>query len=316
MAELQIAQSIKDTGWGDRRNELMITSTILKNNLTKDFTIIEGVKRKAQIPIRDARIAWGNSFCDIKKGGDGELKLGEKEVTNGEFTWYFSECQTALYDTYRSQLMRKGSNNEESMDTELKEWLFDFFVKKNSEKMMLLAGEQIKAKIAADDTIVKLAHVDEPVLAQLKKMYEAIPKELLDMIHAEADQEFKPVIYMNSVTLRKYILEVAEKNSQMSFAGYEKAMIPTYLGMEVKLFSSLADGDIIITNPANLLVIADDLADVNAIDAEYDKLTSKDQFFGKFMIGFDYRDSKRIISKIVGDEPAPPSELSTRKVAK
>lgn len=310
-ATVNIASTLKQTGWGDRRPEHMITSIILKNDVIKNWTIIEGVKKKAQIPTRDAKITWGNDFCNIKAGGDGTLDLGEKEVTNEPFTWFFSNCQTTLFDTYRSVMMRKGVNNEETLDTELKEWLFDFFAKKNAEKALLLAGEKIKAKIAADEQVIKVQHAEEPVLTQLKKMYEAMPKELLDMIMGEADQEYRPVIYMNSVTLRKYILEVAEANSKMSFAGYEQAQTPTYLGMKIELFSSLADGDIIITQPSNLLVITDDLGDIEAINAKYDELTSTDQFFGKFLLGFDYRNSKLIVSKIDGDDPSPMA-LSTR----
>lgn len=300
----QIANSIKATGWGNRKNELFIDCIVRNSALLSRFTLIDGVKSKAQIPIYDLTLTYGSNICDVTAGTTGELNLDEKEVTVSDFTWYFSNCKQLLESTYRSEMLRKGSMNEQTLDDDLKEWLFDMFAKKNAEKAISEAYKQLKAKIKADTTdVVKLTHASTAILPQLEAAYKAFSKDMLDSFMGQTDKDFRPVILMNSKTIQKYQLEMAAKYTTTP-QGIVAGEIPQWMSFELVNFNQMGDDEFIFTPLANLLLITDEYGDVNAIKAEFDNKKNSDEFFGNFKLGFDYRRGDMIVSSIEGDAPA------------
>lgn len=290
-----ISDSIKQTGWGNRKQELFIDGIIRSSALLSRMTVIDGVKSKAQIPIYDANLVYGSNICDLTDGTSASLVLSEKDVTVSDFTWYFSNCKNLLEGTYRSAFLRKGSMNEETLDSDLKEWLFDFFAKKNAEKAMKISIAELRAKIKADTNIVKYKFTaGEAILSKLEAMYKMFTAEMLDSLMGETDKDFKPVILMNSKTMQDYQLAVAAAD-KIGYAGLEAGRIPNWMAMEVVNYNQLANGEIIITNPANLLLITDDYGDTAAIQSEYQKKANSDEFYGNFKLGFDFRRADMIV---------------------
>lgn len=295
MADMSIADSIKATGWGDRKENLFIDGFIRSSKVLSSMMLIDGVKSKAQIPIRGLSLTYGNNICNLKEGTGGEISLGEKEVTVDDFTYLLSNCKKELEGTYRSKLLKKGQNNEQSLDDDLKEWLFDTIAKKSGEKAVTLAASVLKTKMKADSKCISYTPTDgEDILATLQGMYEKFSSDMLDALMSESDKEFKPVIMMNSRMMQKYQLAIAEKD-RISYSGLRDGVVVPYMGMDVVNFPSLADGEIIITEPQNLLLITDDYGDVKAIQSKFEPLEGGDIFFGAFKLGFDFRRSDTVV---------------------
>lgn len=294
MATLNIAETIKATGWGDRRSSLLMDTMVRNSAFLSRLTLVDGVKSKALIPTYDASLTYGSNLCDLTDGTGGSLDLGEKEVAVKDYTWYFSNCKKSLETTYRSLMLRKGTMNEQTLDDDLKDWLLTHFGKLNGAKAMTLASAEIMAEIKADSQVNKVTTSKTSVLEILDDMYKAIPQDLLDILYGEADRDIKPVIFMNSNMIRDYQMEVAKKDV-ISYNGISKGEIPTYMGMEIVNFSTLPDGAIIIAQPNNLLLVCDDFGDVKSIQTEYDKKKNSDEWFGSFKIGFSYRYGKYMV---------------------
>jgi hypothetical protein len=302
MATGTIADSIKQTGWGNRKQELFIDKVMMSDSFLNKMTLIDGVKSKAQIPVYDASISFGNDICDVTKGGDGTWMLEEKEITNDAFTWYFSNCKTSLQETYRSLMLRKGQLNEQTFDDDFKEWLFDYFAKRIGEKCMEVAYEEIHKKVLSGgvnkankkgyqiiDTAATYATVDETnILDVLEMMYKGFSSDMINSYMGQTDEEYKPVIYMNARMIQHYQIAMSKKYTTTP-VGIIEGQIPGWMGFKVECWSYLADGEIIITYPANFLLITDDFGDVKALQSEYEPLKNLDQFYGQFRLGFDIR---------------------------
>ena len=298
MATGTIANSIKQTGWGNRKQELFIDAVMMSDSFLNKMTLIDGVKSKAQIPVYAAGISFGSNVCDVTAGENSSWMLEEKEISNSPFTWYFSNCKTSLEGTYRSLMLRKGQLNEQTFDDDFKEWLFDYFAKEIGQKCMQTAYEELKAKITAGTKnkanskgCVSVAHVaitKSNILSQLEKMYSAFSDDMINSYMAQTDEEYKPVIYMNARTIQAYQFAMAEKYTTTP-VGIIEGQIPGWMGFKVECWSYLKDGEILITPPANMLLITDDFGDVKAIQSEYEPLKNTDQFYGQFRIGFDIR---------------------------
>jgi hypothetical protein len=267
------------------------------------MTLIDGVKSKAQIPLYDANIAYGTDTCDLTKNGSGDLTLGEKEISVSDFTWYISNCKKTLEGTYRSALLRKGSLNEQTLDDDYKEWLYDYIAKSIGVKAVSEAAAQIKAKVVAATSAegveksIYVATSGSDILAKLRTMYKGFSKDLLNAFYSDADKEFKPTIYMNAAGVQEYQLAMADKYTTVP-TGIIEGAIPAFMGMPVKLFNSLGDGEIIITTPANMLLITDDYGDMEAIQVEYTKKKNTDEFFGNFKLGFDVRRGDMVVHNL------------------
>jgi hypothetical protein len=313
MATGTIANTIKQTGWGDRKSELFIDGVMRSANFLNKMTIIDGVKSKAQIPVYAAELNFGNDFCNIAQK-DGSYKLLEKEVRTNPHTWYFSECQNALFETYRSKMLRKGVLNEQTFDDDFLEWLFDYFAKRVGEYSMDLAYNEIKAACVAGTTnqangqgvtIVSTSAsiTDANILDTLETMYKAFSQDMIDSYMSQTDEEYKPVIYMNARMIQYYQIAMSKKYTTTP-VGIIEGAIPGWMGFKVECWHNLADGEILITPPANMLIITDDFGDSKAIQTEYDTLTSTDQFFGKFMLGFDIRREDLVVCNFKSSKAA------------
>jgi hypothetical protein len=271
------------------------------------MTIIDGVKSKAQIPIYEASMSFGSDVCDVTKGGDGSYAISEKEVSNSPFTWYFSNCKTALEETYRSKMLRKGQLNEQTLDDEFKEWLFDYFAKRIGEKMMEVSYSELKGKITsrATSTVVgekttlvafKTLTVDN-ILDQLETAYKAFPDALLNTYMSQTDKDYAPTIYMNARTIQLYQLAMAKKYTTTP-VGVIEGQIPSWMGFKVEIWSYLQDGEFVICPPENFLIVTDDYGDVKAIQTEYEPKKNTEEFYGNFRIGFDFRRGDLIVAHL------------------
>lgn len=294
---INIASQMKQTGWMNEKAELFIEKAISSAKFLTKMTIVDGVKSKAQIPIWDATLTFGSNICDVEDGTGGTLDLGDKEVSVKDVTWYFANCKKTLETTFRSKLLRKGQLNEQTLDETLQNWLLGYFGRLVGAELMNRAHNEIVAEITSDNTVTKVDNTpDEAILATLEKVYRAMPKILLEMLLGDADEDYKPTLYMNANMIRDYQFAVAAKDS-ISYNGISKGEVPNYMGVPIECFNTLADGEILLCQPANLLLITDDFGDTKAIQSEYSKKKNTDEWFGNFKIGFSYRDGSKMVFK-------------------
>lgn len=289
--------TIASLEWGNRDLTTFIDGVVKNAKVLDLFTLIDGVKSKTQVPIYDAQLTWGNDLCVFDP--QSSATIDEKEMTVQNWKWSYQNCKEVLQQTYRSKLLKQGANTDETMDAGFGDWLFDYFAKQSSAKVVELAASEIKTEIAGDTSVIKPTQVagsiDETnVLARMQAAYKEIPSELLNALFGGADREFAPAYFMSATTMQYYQLAIANAYTTV-YDGTAKGSIMPYLGMDVILFSTLANDEFLVTNPANLVMVVDEYTDVNAIQSEYDAKVSSDFIWGQFTIGFSYFVSENIV---------------------
>jgi len=135
---------------------------------------------------------------------------------------------------------------------------------------------------------------DTNILDKMKGAYQLLSNDLLNQLFGGSDREFKPAFLMNANMVQSYQLAIAATYTTV-YDGYAEGKIMPFLGMDIILFNTMADGEMVLTNPSNLVMVVDDYADTNAINAEYEAKVSSDYIWGQFTIGFSYLKGEDIV---------------------
>ena len=288
---------IADLDWGNRTPNMFIDEAVKNAKILDMFTLIDGVKSKVEVPIFDGSLTWGTDICVFDP--QSSASIDEKEMTVSTYKWAFQNCKNKLQDTYRSVMLKKGANNPETMDSQFKDWVFSYFAKLAGAKVLADASTAIKAEIATDSGVTKPTQgsgsvTESNILDFMKTAYKALPQTQLDKLFGNADREYKPAFFFPTASYQAYQLAIANAETT-TYDGLKLGLIETFLGMEVYCWSTLADDEMILTNPANMVMLVDDYADIRAIDSEYKKEISSDYLWGQMTYGFSYFVSEDIV---------------------
>ena len=294
MAGLTISQ----LDWGNRNPNQFIDAAVQNTDVLKMFTLVDGVKSKYQFPIADASLTFGTDVCVFDP--QSSASIDEKEMSVSTYKWAFKNCKNVLQNSYRSLLLKKGANNPETMDSEFKDWLFGYFAKLAGQKVLQLAASEIRTEILADVNVIKPSAssnslTDETtILTDMKAAYKNMSQSMRERLFGVADRDFKPAFFVNANVYTAYQLAIAaaEKNT---YDGTKLGLIETFMGMEVHLFATLQDTEMILTAPNNFVMLVDDYADPDAIQSEYKPELSSDYVWGVFTVGFSYKVSEDIV---------------------
>jgi len=289
--------SIASLPYGDRRQNLFIDSMVKSAAVLNRFRLIDGVKAKVNVPIFDASLTFGTDLCVFTPASS--ASIAEKEMTVDTYKWAFLNCKNVLEASYRGLLLKKGQHNPETMDAEFKDWVFDYFSKLAAEKALTLAGSEIELELGNDAavldyTIAAGGLTSANILDEMEKAYATMSGDMLAAIYGDADRDFKPAFFMNTVNLQKYQIAIAEKFTTTP-EGIIEGNIPPYYGMEVIHMASIANDSFFISAPQNLVMLTDDYNDVKAIDMKYEAELSSDKIWGQFKLGFSYLKGEEIV---------------------
>lgn len=284
--------------WSNRKPEEFIDQIVKTASVTNDFTLIDGVKSKAQVPIYDASLQFGNDLCvfDPQSSAD----IDEKEMAVETYKWDFLNCKETLETTYRSVMLRQGQLNEETMDSDFADWVYDYFVKLVGQKVLEQAGSELITKITTGpdagsvitDTISAITKSN--ILDALETGYVAMPADVLAAVFGDADRSFMPTIYLGTAAYQAYQLAIADKYT-MTPEGIINGGIPNYLGMPVVHFASLPVNTIIITPPRNLVMLTDNFSDTRSIQNKYEAEVNSIKLWGQFKLGFDFKNPEHLV---------------------
>lgn len=289
--------TIATLDWGNRTPDRFIDAAVKNAKILDLFTIIDGVKNKVQVPIFTGTLNWGNELCVFDP--QSVTTIDEKEMTVTNWKWSYQNCKESLQTSYRSKLLKSGANTEETMDAGFAEWVFDYFAKLSSEKVVTLAASEIKTEILADASVTDYdtgaaALSETTILAAMKGAYKLLPAALLNQLFGGADRDFKPAFFMDATMMQYYQLAIAALYTTV-YDGWAEGNVMPYLGMDVLLFTTWTTHTFMITNPSNLVMVVDDYADVDAIQSSYEPKVSSDYIWGQFTIGFSYLKSEDIV---------------------
>lgn len=284
--------TISNLDWGNRNPNEFIDSSVKATGILDKFTLVDGVKSKFQFPVVSAALTFGTDICVFDPQSN--ANIDEKEMSVSTYKWAFKNCKDVLQNTYRSKLLKAGANNAETMDSAFKDWLLEYFSKLAGQEILSMAANEIRTEILGDGTVIKpAADADaftDPttVLAVMKRAYNSLSENSLEQLFGVSDREFKPAFFVNANVYKAYQFAIADAYST-TYEGLAKGNIETFLGMEVHLFATLSDDEMILTQPNNLVMLVDDYADVNAIQTVYKPELSSDYIWGQFTIGFSYK---------------------------
>lgn len=294
--------TIADLEWGNRTPNLFIDTAVKSTKVLSMFTLIDGVKSKIQVPIFSGALSFGTDICVFDP--QSTAAIGEKEMSVSTYKWAFQNCKNKLQDTYRSVMLKNGANNAETMDSQFKDWLFDYFSKLAGDKVLTDAANQIRTEILADDDVNKPDQATgdvskSTILGFMEDAYAQLPATQLAKLFGVADREYKPAFFLSLEDYRSYQLAIAAAD-KVGYDGTKLGLIETYLGMEVIPFPSLVTNEMILTHPANLVMLVDKYDDIEAIQTTYKPELSSDYLWGQMTYGFSYMVSEDIVYYTAG----------------
>lgn len=282
--------------WGNRPTGSFIDYMVQSAALLNRFSLVDGVKSRADIPIFNGTLVFGSDLCVFDPQSSTEID--EKEMSVSPKKWDFLNCKNVLYTSYRSKLLKKGELNVETMDAEFKQWVFEYFAKLAAVEVMAQSAQEIEAELVLDSDAIKAAHgldLDESnILAQMLAAYKQMTKIMLSAVYGDADRAYKPAFFLGTIAYQAFEIAIANKYTTTP-QGIVNGGVPTYFGMEVIHYSALSDNSIMVTSPTNLVMLTDDYGDVKAIQNKYEAELNSDKLWGQFMIGFSYYKGSEII---------------------
>ena len=292
-----MAITVATLDWGNRTPDLFIDSMVKSAKVLDRFRLIDGVKNKVQVPIFDASLTFGSDLCTFD--AQSSASINEKEMTVSTYKWAFLNCKNVLESTYRSVLLKQGQHNEETMDAQFKDWVFDYFAKLSAQKALELAGTGLATEMAADAAVLDYATgqatiSSSNILAAMQGGYETMSAVMLAAVYGDADRDLKPAFFMGTAAIQAYQIAMAGLYTTTA-QGVIEGNIPAYYGMEVIHFPSLAANTFFISAPENLLMLTDEYNDVRAIDMKWEAELSSDKIWGQFKLGFSYLKGEEIV---------------------
>lgn len=284
------------TRWGNREGKGFIDYMVQSTSILNRFSLIDGVKSRADVPIFDGTLVFGNDLCVFDPQSSAEI--AEKEMTVSTKKWDFLNCKSVLETSYRSELLKKGQLNAETMDAQFKAWVFEYFAKLAGVEILNLSSTEIIAELAADADVNKTASgvtlSKGTILAQMEAAYTDMTAIMLSAVYGDADRAFRPAFFLGTIAYQAFELAIAELNT-VSAAGVENGGVRTWFGMEVIHWSSLPADVIIASSPRNFVMLTDNYADHRAIQNKYEAELNSDKLWGQFKIGFSYYKGSEIV---------------------
>jgi hypothetical protein len=291
-----MAISVATLDWGNRTPDLFIDSMVKSAKVLDRFRLIDGVKSKVQVPIFDASLTFGSDLCTFD--GLSSASIDEKEMTVSTYKWAFLNCKNVLESTYRSVLLKQGQHNEETMDAQFKDWVFDYFAKLSAQKALELAATTLATEMGADATVLdydtNAAVSSANVLSLMEGAYQTMSDVMLAAVYGDADRALKPAFFMGTAAVQAYQIAIAGLYTTTA-QGVVEGNIPAYYGMEVVHFPSMAAGEFFISAPENVVMLTDEYNDVRAIDMKWEAELSSDKIWGQFKLGFSYLKGDEIV---------------------
>lgn len=297
--------------WGDRSRDLFIDAMVKSAAVLNRFTLIDGVKAKVNVPIFEVGAQTFSTGDDCAFTDTTPTTITEKEMSVETFSWGFKNCKAVLEKSYRGVALKKGQHNPETMDVEFRNWVFDYFAKLAAQKALTYAGSELLGEMQGDADVIMddrwdsvnsvpgLVIASSNILDAMQDAYEDMSDVMLSAVYGDADREFRPAYFLGTKAYQAFQIAMAEDfASSMTLSsseGIAKGAIPTYYGMEVIHLASLADNNIIVCSPSNLVMLTDDYNDVAAIDSEYEAKENSEYLWGRFKLGFSYLKGDEIV---------------------
>jgi len=302
-----MAVTIATLDYGNRTPSEFIAQTILQAGVHGKYSVYDGVKDKQQIPIFAAALTWGTDLCTFDP--QSVASIDEKEFITKNYKWAFKNCKTALQRSYRSLMLKQGQNNAETMDSDFKDWVFDYFSKLASQHIGKLAHDELATQITADANVNKVTGAAgstaalisaSTVLAQLQLVFKAMTREMY-LSNFNVDGVMRDQNEALAFVLPYEVYQAAHiaLTNNMTFnerAQIEAGALPLkYMGIPIMLDINQDANRVILAPLSNFVTVVDDIADVKAIQTKYMEELSSDYLWGQFTIGFGYKKSELIV---------------------
>lgn len=302
-----MAVTIASLDYGNRTPSEFIAATIVSAGVHQHFSLFDGVKDKQQIPVFSGTLTWGTDLCVFDP--QSVASIDEKEFVTKNYKWAFKNCKTALQRSYRSLMLTQGSNNTETMDSDFKDWIFDYFAGLAGQKIGSLAHDELALQITADANVNKTngaagsaADLVAPatVLAQLQLVFKLMTKEmyLTNFTHNGVAKN-KSINLAFILPYEVYQAAHVALTNNMAFnerAQIEAGTLPLkYMGIPIYLDPNQDAKRVLLAPLDNFVTVVDDISDVKAIQTKYMDELSSDYLWGQFTIGFGYKKSELIV---------------------
>jgi hypothetical protein len=272
-------------------------NALLTGNSKSEFKLIPNVKSKVKIGQLNIGNILADADCSFSGQGEGTLSQKTLEVCPVKINLEY--CQRTFETDYLSQLLRPGSNNGEVMPASVESFLLEqvaLKVSADTEKMVW-AGDsatasyplsicdglykQFKADAAVIDVLGTASITTSNVIAELTKVYNAIPQALI----LEDDMR----IFISPTVHRAYRQALAAASSEAYYMQNYGEL--HFLDVKLSVAPGATANYMVAARKSNLLLLTDlvsDFEDVQILPQKSVTGVPVVRMTGEFKFGVNY----------------------------
>lgn len=236
------------------------------------FKLIPNVKSKIKLGELNIGNILQSADCSFSGSGEGTLAQKSFEVEPVKINLEY--CQRTFEVDYLSQLLRPGSNNDEIMPASVEAFLLEqvaLKVSADTEQIVwkgdtgtssypLSVADGLEKQFLADGAVVDVtatasAITSSNVVAELTRVYNAIPEELMGADDLR--------IFVSSAIYRAYRQALAATSAEVNFMQNYNEL--HFLDVKILKAKGLSSKKMVAARTSNLLLLTDLMSDFEDI---------------------------------------------------
>ncbi len=301
---LHFSEGLQDSSitWSGKNLDGFYSTALLTGKTKNAIRLVPNVKSKVNLASLDFGSVLQADGCTLSASGQYTLDQKTLEVCDLGFKVPF--CIKDWEGLYLSELMRAGSNLDDNFPNGVMDYcLMQLAMHISAEiEQLIMKGatdgspatlcDGFQKKFLADSAVVDVAvdgtklHGATTVVAELTRMYAALPDTLLNQVDANGNSKFK--FFLNLKTIRALRLAMYAAHPALILEN-QSISIDNFLGIPIIPTPGLGDYKAVLCDPFNLWYGTDLDSDTEEIIMVKDPLNPKQHYaIGSMKVGWNY----------------------------
>lgn len=270
---------------------------LLTGNSKAEFKLIPNVKSKVKLGQLDLGNILQDADCSFSSTGEGTLSQKSFEVCPIKINLEY--CQRTFETNYLSELLRPGSNNDEIMPASVETFLLGRAAEKisaDTEQLVwkgntatasypLALCDGLEKQFLADAAVIDVAATasitSSNVIAELTKVYNAIPNTIIDA------EDLR--IFISPSVHRAYRQALASASAEAYYMQNYGEL--HFLNVKLSVAPGISTNKMVAARKSNLLLLTDLMSDFEEISVLPQKSVTGVpvvRMIGEFKFGVGY----------------------------
>jgi len=270
---------------------------LLTGNSKSEFKLIPNVKSKVKLGQLDLGNILQDADCSFSSTGEGTLSQKSFEVCPIKINLEY--CQRTFETNYLSELLRPGSNNDEIMPGSVETFLLNRAAEKISAdtEQLVWKGDSantsyplglcdgLEKQLLADAAVIDVSAAESitssNVIAELTKVYNAIPNQIIDA------EDLR--IFISPSVHRAYRQALASASAEAYYMQNYGEL--HFLNVKLSVANGITTNHMVAARKSNLLLLTDLMSDFEEISVLPQKSVTGVpvvRMIGEFKFGVGY----------------------------